>query len=105
MIKEITTLYGDLLHIEDDSPRATIRLLEGTTVICPVSSLSLVRQLAQRLNERIGVRGIAQWDIRDMPLQEFCIEELLPYRATSVRDAFNNLRQLVGKYYMESYID
>ena len=65
--------------------------------------------MAQRLYQRMGVRGIAHWDVRDMSLHDFRIEQLLTYQSVGLLDAFSNLREAVGTSYddiddMEAHI-
>jgi len=98
-----TTLYGTLMRIGGDNPpRAWIRFIDGTTLSCRIQNISLAKRMSPLLYQRIGVRGIAQWDTRDMSLYEFRIEELSPYRQKSVRESFDRLREVAGHYFDES---
>lgn len=102
-----TTLYGNLMRIGGDNPpRAWIRFVDGTTLSCRVKNTLLAHQMANLLYQRIGVRGVAQWDTRDMSLQEFRIEELTSYRQKTLRESIDNLRNVAGQYFdQESEID
>jgi len=99
-IKGTTSLYGTLMRIGGDNPpRAWLRLTDEKTISCRVKTTQIARQMAQSLYQRVGVRGIAQWDIRDMSLIEFRIEQLLPYRQTSVIRAFESFAEVAQTYY------
>lgn len=101
--KGSTTLYGELLRIGgEDPPRAHIRFIDGTTLSCRIKNKVLASRIAPFLYQRIGVRGVARWDTRDMSLAEFRIEELTPYRQKSIKIAFDNLRELAGQHFDSS---
>jgi hypothetical protein len=110
IIKEYTTFYGTIRRIGGDNPpRAWMRFHDGKSFSCRVQTLALARTMAKFLYERVGVSGVAQWDIRNMSLYEFRIEELLDYRQTPVKEAMNHLRDAIGDYYddiedVEAYI-
>jgi hypothetical protein len=98
--KGTTTLYGNLTRIGGDNPpRAWMKFTDGSTRSCRIKNTALARRMAPLLYQRIGVRGTAQWDTRDMSLYEFRIEELTPYRQKSVRQSFNDLSKIVGHYF------
>lgn len=100
IIKAQTSMYGTLSRIGGyDPPRAYIRFLDGTKLSCRVKDTQLAHEMAEHLYQTIGVRGVAHWDIRNMLLHDFRIEELLPYTQTSLSDAMTGLRERIGKYY------
>jgi hypothetical protein len=97
--KGTTTLYGTLMRIGGDNPpRAWVKFIDGTSLGCRIKSTALARRMAPLLYQRIGIRGIAQWDTRDMSLFEFRIEELSAYRQKPVKEGFDNLRSVLGQY-------
>ncbi len=101
-IKGTTSLYGKLIRIGGDNPpRAWLKLLDGTTFSCRVQNTTLALQMAQRLYQRIGVRGVAHWNISDMSLRDFRVEQLLPYQHTSVANAFSALGEVAAAHYAE----
>ncbi len=98
-IRNRTTLYGTLVRIGGDNPpRAYINFTNGHKFSCRVKSTELAATMAPLLYQRIGVRGIAHWDINNMSLHDFTIEELTEYRQTPLQVAFGNIRELVGQY-------
>lgn len=100
--KETTILYGVLIRIGGYTrPRAYIQFLDGQKLSCSVSSRTVAIAMAARLYQSIGVRGIAVYDPRDRSLRAFHIEELLPYRETPSKDAFQGLAEIVGRYYSD----
>jgi hypothetical protein len=100
LLKGTTTLYGRLRRVGGDHPpRALLDLVTGESISCRVTNSRLAKQLAQRLYERIGVRGVAQWDARDMSLYEFRIESLLDYHQVDLVQAVVTLQDTLGHYY------
>ena len=96
-----TTLYGRLMRIGNDPPTASILLLDESRQHCEVVDKELACALASRLYERIGVRGIASWDMSENKLSKFKITELTPYRKKSLTEAFDALRNLAEPHYRD----
>lgn len=99
-----TTLYGFLTGVAGESPpRATLRLLDGTSFSCNVTeknSLEVARQLGQRLYTEVGVRGNARWEYRDnLVLDYFLIEELTEFTPIPIEQALDALHDLAGEDY------
>lgn len=104
--KGTTTLYGDLMRIGGDNPpRALMKFIDGTKLSCRIKSIQIAKQMSPLLYQRIGVRGIAQWDTRDMSLHEFRIESLTPYRQKTLKESFERLREAVGDYVDDGEFD
>lgn len=102
ILRNRTTMYGTLSRIGGyDPPRAYMRFLDGTKFSCRVQDVELSHQMAQHLYQIIGVRGVAHWDIRNMLLHDFRIEELMPYTQTPLTEAMNGLQSVIGEYYEE----
>lgn len=98
-----TTLYGTLIRVGGESPpRAGIRLITGNYVTCNITereNLRIARQLGERLYTEVGIYGTARWDLRDMSLDHFLIEQLTEYSRKSVDEALESLSIVAGKYY------
>lgn len=98
-----TTLYGILTGIGGvNPPSARLTLLNGTRINCNVTerdNLAVARDLGKRLYTEIGVKGEARWDVRDMSLTFFRIDELLEYEAKPITQALDRLYEGVGKYW------
>lgn len=96
-----TTLYGTVVGIGGENPPyLELRLFSDDILRCEIvteNAIDLARQIAQRLYQQIGVRGIAEWNITDMSLQKFYVEELTPYRKTKLDDALDALYEIVGQ--------
>ena len=97
-----TTLYGVLTGIVGtDPPSAKITLLNGEKISCNVTekeNLAVARKLGKYLYSEIGVRGAARWNLRDMSLTFFRIDEVLEYRATKLSEALENTYDSIGPY-------
>ncbi len=100
-ISGTTTLYGELLRIGGDPPRARIRLMDGEAISCTVRSRDLARELARRLYETIGVRGKGEWETVRMKLVKFHVDELTEYRQTSLMEAIESLREVAEEHYQK----
>lgn len=102
-IEGVTTLYGVLTSIGGISPpNATLTLMNGKRLRCNVTekeSLTVARQLGTRLYSEIGVRGTARWDLRDMSIVFFRIDELLSYKETNLTEAIEHLAELASPYF------
>lgn len=98
-----TTLYGIVIGVYgEDPPRARLRLTNGNVLsfrITRRNALEVARQLGQRLYTRVGVKGVADWDARDMSLLDFRIDEVTNYVPRPILESVADLRAIVGHYY------
>src|SRR5690606_38320829 len=81
---------------------AKMILLNGARLDCNVTErddLAVARQLGRRLYTEIGVKGEASWDLRDMSVVFFRIDELLDYQATPLPEALDNLYEIAGQHF------
>lgn len=97
-----TTLYGELTSIGGiKPPKASITLLDGKKLTCNVTEregLRVARQLGRRLYTEIGVKGLARWDLRDMSIIFFRIDEVLDYEPKSITVALENTYNSMGHH-------
>jgi len=97
-----TVLYGVLTSIGGtDPPVAKLRLLDGQLQTCNVTekdNLRVARELGQRLYTEVGVRGEVRWDLRDMSIDHFRIDEVLSYRTIPITEAISNTYDVMGEY-------
>jgi hypothetical protein len=98
-----TTLYGTVISVGgEEPPRARLKLLDGTYLYCNITrreQLRIARQLGERLYQRVGVQGVARWDVFDMTIQYFLIERVTEYTRKSMQQAIASLYDIAGKYY------
>lgn len=98
-MKSKTTLYGQLLSI--DNKTANLVLINGQAINCVIakSNRTAIRErLEQRIDTEIGVTGLATWDLHDMSITAFQIDELLSYEKTPISEALSNLYELIGSH-------
>lgn len=97
-----TTLYGELISIGGiNPPTATLILNDGQKISCNVTesaNLAVAKQLGKRLYTEVGVQGEARWDLRDMSITFFRIDELLAYEAKPIVEAIENSYDTLGKH-------
>lgn len=100
-----TTLYGYVLGISGDNPPyLRLRMLGGQTINCNVTAgegLRVARVLGQRLYTDVGVRGIGRWDVSDMTLTYFLVEDITPYEKTSLTKALDALHEITADDYRQ----
>jgi hypothetical protein len=98
-----TTLYGTVISVGGESPpRATLRLLSGDKFTCHITEREdflVPRKLGEKLYKEVGVFGMARWDLRNMALDYFLIEQVTDYAKKPIDQALGELNQIVGKYY------
>jgi hypothetical protein len=98
-----TTIYGSVIGIIGyNPPRVTLRLLDGSIIRCNVTTqnnLIVAKQLGQHLYSDVGVRGTARWNVRDMSIQYFHVEELTAYRKVPLIQALDALNDIAGADY------
>jgi hypothetical protein len=91
-----TTVYGILDRVGGVSPAARLRLYDGEYLTVYLQSAEMARQLAQRLYEDVGFLGTATWELPDMILTRFQVDEVFAYGPTSVSTAFVLLAEAGG---------
>ncbi|HYG60797.1 MAG TPA: hypothetical protein VD902_22195 [Symbiobacteriaceae bacterium] len=87
-----TVVYGQLIWIGGEHPRAHVRLETGKLLNCVVSK-SLAQILAPRLYHIVGLEGEAEWNTEDWSITEFRITGATPFRESSVIDAVDALAE------------
>ena len=104
-LRGTTTLYGTVIRVGgEDPPRVKLRLLDGQVITCNITrrnNFEAARQLGARLYRSVGVRGQADWDVSDMSLQYFLVEDVVPYTESSLEQALTSLYDLAGSAFRE----
>jgi hypothetical protein len=100
LLRGKTTLYGTVVRVGgENQPTVQIRLLDGNIQTCEIRTQNIARQLGERLYSRVGVRGTATWDRRDMSLQSFRIEQVTSYRQRPMPEVLEIMHNATGQYY------
>ncbi len=92
-LKGITTLYGKIARVGGSTPKVRLDLEPGERLVCTVGE-DLARQIATRLYEFVGLRGVAHWNLDTAEIEVFEIQALLPYEKTGAMDAFAALAEV-----------
>lgn len=93
-----TTLYGIVKAVGGVPSTAWIQTLEGKHILCQVDQ-KLAIKLGSLLYTRIGMSGIAKWDVTDSSIQAFQIKKITAYKETPLSEAFSLLSFEMGHYY------
>ena len=97
-LKGGTTVHGRILYVGGPiKPRVEIQTTQGKFK-CYMSE-EQARSLAPRLFERVGLRGTVFWDSRTWNVKKMEVEEILPYRETSIAEAFRDLASEFGEFF------
>jgi hypothetical protein len=109
-LKSDDVLYGTVMRIGGETPRVTIRLLNGDVLNCHISEVGdnrIAKELAKRLYSVVGVSGHGTRHSRSMRLSYFMIEEILPYQDTPPNLAFaeiaNSIRHILEPMGADAY--
>ncbi len=87
-LKSSVNIYGEIIDVGSN---IHVKLDDGNTVIVDTDKATS-KQLAPRLWDYVGLRGIAKWDIETFKITEFKLTEVLDYNPGSISDAFNELK-------------
>lgn len=94
-----TTLYGTVVEAGGTkTPNAHIKTLQGQTVRC-WGDEKQIKQLANRLYDRVGVKGSGVVEIETLRIRDFTIKDILNYRATSIPEALQKLADVAGRHF------
>ena len=99
-IKGETFIYGTIIRVGGKDPTVTIEYENGFQITCNVSK-EIAKQLASRLYDYVGLRGIAKWVGHDLSLDSFKVLELMQFEESSVSNSFKELSKVIGKYYSD----
>lgn len=92
-LEGITTLYGKVARVGGSTPKVWLDVQPGERLVCEVDE-DLARQIAARLYEFVGLRGVARWNLDTAEIEDFEIQALLPYEQTGAMDAFAALAEV-----------
>lgn len=95
-IKGETILYGEIKRVGGIVPKIQLKTINGQTIYCDVAEEELTRQLGGRIYTQVGIQGEASWDTETMKIVSFLAKQLLPYRKTSLIEAFEALHEAIG---------
>ena len=75
-----------------------LETLEGDIVICS-GKQEQVKALAEQLYEWVGVSGTAYCDIDTHKIEDFAINDLLPYQDTPITEAMRQLADVAAPHF------
>ena len=93
-----TTLYGTIQEVVGEEPHVLLHLIDGQRLTCAVSE-TIAQALAARLYSKVGLTGIAKWDMTDYSINAFQILEITEYQETPITEAFALLSEQCGRYF------
>jgi hypothetical protein len=95
-----TTLYSMIKQVGGEPPSVLIQTLEGHHRLCQVEA-RLAKELGNRLYARVGLIGLAQWNLANHSLERFQIQTIFDYQEGPLLEAFATLSSEVGVYYQD----
>jgi hypothetical protein len=99
-IKGETTIYGQIIDIGGEDPNVHFKINNNYVVIIDVTQ-ELAESLAHKLYKEIGLKGIAKWDANSFEVEEFKISDIIDYEPTNIKSTFQEIRNIIGKYWDE----
>lgn len=94
-----TTIYGYVVNAGGKNPNAHLDTIQGKRVVCK-GTRDQIKMLAERLyTEIVGVKGKARCDVDTLEIDEFEIEEILPYEGTSITEAIRELGMAITPHF------
>jgi hypothetical protein len=93
-----TTLYGIVKRVGGNTPTVLIQTLDGNHISCQVDEI-LARKLGKSLYTKVGLIGIAKWNVADSAIKAFKIKKMTAYQETPLSEAFSRLSDEIGHDY------
>lgn len=91
-----TTLYGYIENVGGKKPQVRITLTNGKKLICKINDKEKIRKLGALIYTEVGLVGIAKWQMPEMEIIDFEIQEILEYRESSIFETMNTLSKIAG---------
>lgn len=91
-IRGRTTVYGKLIRVGGDDPKAILRIDER--IVNVAISEEQARQLAHSLYETVGIEGDAEWDKETSQVVQLKATRVLSYRQRRPADVFRELSEI-----------
>lgn len=101
MLSGPTSLYGQCIAVGGVEPKAKIRPANQSRLVHIDIDEELARALGDRLYEDVGLAGDAVWNSESGDLVSFRAAELIPFDDPSPLDAFKQLAELIGQYFID----
>ena len=93
-----TTLYGVVKRVGGEPPTVWIQTFDGHHISAQVDE-TLAQKLGSLLYTRVGLIGIAKWNVADSSIKTFQIQKMTAYQDTPLSEAFSTLSSDIGHYY------
>jgi hypothetical protein len=93
-----TTLYGVVKRVGGEPPTVWIQTFDGNHISCQVDETQ-AKKLGSLLYTRVGLIGLAKWNVADSSIKTFQIRKMTAYQDTSLSEAFSSLSLEMGHYY------
>jgi hypothetical protein len=93
-----TTLYGVIKQVGGEPPSVSIQTFEGHHLLCQVEA-PLAKELGNRLYTRVGLIGLAQWNLANHSIENFQIQTIVDYQEGPLVETFATLSSEMGEYY------
>lgn len=102
-ISSETVLYGELMRVGGREPKAVLRV--GKHSLIMEVNRKFARELAPKLYQPVGLKGVATWDMETWEIVHFEPKELLEYEPVPCSQAFEELAQASPRAWTREFLD
>lgn len=94
-----TTLYAVVQRVGGAKPKAMLQIPQSETLLYIDTTAAEAKKLAARLYDTVALTGTATYESESFKIVNFKIEEILEFEEVSINEAFNEVREVLGKYW------
>jgi hypothetical protein len=91
-----TVLYGEITRVGGTDPKIQFKTIDDQLVYCSTTK-SLAQQAGTRLYTQVGLRGVAEWNIESLKIENFNVTEILDYEQAPLPTVFAELFEIAGE--------
>ncbi len=95
LINVETVIYGELIKLGGDNPRAWIQLTNGNRISFSITAEQVI-ELGHKMRQTIAFRGKAKFNPEANFITWFTLYDVLAYKSGNISNAFTELRKLSG---------
>ncbi|MBF0408884.1 MAG: hypothetical protein HQM10_16165 [Candidatus Riflebacteria bacterium] len=95
-----TSIFGRVLRVGGKNPKVTIQTVQDKILFCE-SNRQIAKLLGKRLYEIVELIGNAKFNSFSGEIEEFRITNISEYEGGSIIDAFKDLSEIAGKYFID----
>ncbi|RIV17701.1 hypothetical protein DYU11_31150 [Fibrisoma montanum] len=95
-----TTIYATVQRVGGiKKPKAMLTIPQSETALYIETTQEEAKKLAGRLYSTVALAGTAMYESDGFRMVNFKIDEILDYEEVSIKEAFNEVSEVIGKYW------